>query len=270
MLIPMIYQVKSITHEISDVFTLALTTKEDMSRMPFLPGQFNMLYHFGFGEVAISISGNPSSQDELTHTIRAVGSVTKRMQALKAGEEIGLRGPFGSCWPLLKKQCDVLVIAGGIGLAALRSALFNFAAHKDQYQNITLLYGARNPNDVIYKKDLENWQKQGIKIETTVDYADVSWQGQVGVVTKLIKKNIKKPENTLVLICGPEIMIKFAVQELLGAKVEEKHIFISLERHMQCAVGFCGRCQYGPYFLCKDGPVFSYEQLRHWLMIKEL
>lgn len=270
MLIPAIYQVKSITHETTDVFTLALTAKEDVSRMPFLPGQFNMLYHFGFGEVAMSISGNPSSQDELTHTIRAVGSITKQMQKLKAGEEIGIRGPFGSCWPLLKKQCDVLVIAGGIGLAALRSALLNLAAHKDQYQNITLLYGARNPNDIIYKTDLESWQKQGIKIETTVDFADVSWQGQVGVVTKLIKKNIKKPKNTLVLMCGPEIMIKFAVQELLGAKVEEKHIFISLERHMQCAVGFCGRCQYGPYFLCKDGPVFSYEQLRHWLMIKEL
>ncbi len=192
------------------------------------------------------------------------------MQKLKAGDEIGVRGPFGSRWPLLKKQCDVLVIAGGIGLAPLRPALLDLAAHKDQYQNITLLYGARNPNDIIYKTDLENWQKQGIKIEITVDHADVSWQGQVGVVTYLIKKNIKNPKNTLVFICGPEIMIKFAVQELFGAKVEEKHIFISLERHMQCAVGFCGRCQYGPYFLCKDGPVFSYEQLRHWLMIKEL
>jgi NAD(P)H-flavin reductase len=270
MLIPAVYQVKTITHDTSDVFTLTLTPTEDGKKMAFSPGQFNMLYHFGFGEVAISISGDPSSPDAFVHTIRAVGSVTKSMQELKAGDEIGVRGPFGSEWPLSKKHCDVLVIAGGIGLAPLRPALFDLAAQKNQYRDITLLYGVRNPEEILYKKDLESWQAQGIKIETTVDYADVSWQGQVGVVTSLIKKNIKDPKNTLVFICGPEVMIKFAVHELLGAEAEENHIFISLERNMQCAVGFCGRCQYGPYFLCKDGPVFSYEQLRHWITIKEL
>lgn len=270
MLIPTIYQVKTIVHETSDVFTLSLTTKEDVCRIPFLPGQFNMLYHFGFGEVAISISGDPSRQGDLIHTVRAVGNVTKSMQRLKEGDEIGVRGPFGSSWPLLKKHCDVLVIAGGIGLAPLRSALFDFVSHRDQYQNITLLYGAKNPNDIIYQKDLESWQNHGVKVETTVDSPDLGWKGPVGVVTSLIRKNIKDPKETLVLICGPEIMIKFAVQELLGAEVEEKHIFVSLERNMQCAVGFCGHCQYGPYFLCKDGPVLSYEQLRQWLMIKEL
>lgn len=270
MLMPTLYQVKTITHDTSDIFTLTLTAVEEDKRVAFLPGQFNMLYHFGFGEVAISISGDPSKQDALVHTIRAVGPVTQRMQELKAGEEIGVRGPFGSQWPLLKNHCDVLVVAGGIGLAPLRPALFDLAAHKSQYRDITLLYGTKDPEKIIYKKDLESWKKQGIKIEATVDYADVNWQGQVGVVTSLIKKNIRAPKNTLVFICGPEIMIKLAVQELLSAEVEENHIFISLERNMQCAVGFCGRCQYGPYFLCKDGPVFSYAQLQHWLMIKEL
>lgn len=270
MLIPALYQVNTITHEASEVFTLHLTANKSHKGMAFLPGQFNMLYHFGFGEVAISISGDPSNPDLLVHTIRAVGSVTKQMQQLKPGDEIGVRGPFGSAWPLSEKQCDVVLIAGGIGLAPLRPALFHLAAHKERYHNITLLYGARNPNEIIFKRELENWQSQGIKIETTVDYADLSWQGQVGVVTSLVKKNIKNPKNTLVLICGPEIMIKFAVHELLGAHVDGDHIFISLERNMQCAVGFCGRCQYGPYFLCKDGPVFSYAQLQHWLMIKEL
>ena len=218
----------------------------------------------------ISISGDPSNQDVLVHTIRAVGPLTKQMQELKPGEEIGVRGPFGVNWPLLKKQCDVLVIAGGIGLAPLRPALFALASQKDQYEKITILYGSRNPNDILYRTDLEQWEKQGIKIEMTVDYAEGDWKGQVGVVTPLIKRNIANPKNTLVFICGPEIMIKFAIHELLGSNVEEKNIFISLERHMQCAVGFCGRCQYGPYFLCKDGPIFSYEQLRHWFMIKEL
>lgn len=270
MQIPSLYQVESITHETQDVYTLVLKAKENGSEKPFLPGQFNMLYHFGFGESAISISGEPSNPSILVHTIRAVGSVTKGMQKLKPGDEIGVRGPFGAEWPLKKKQCDVLVIAGGIGLAPLRPALIQLAEAKDQYQNVTLLYGARNPGDIIFKKDLESWNSRGIKIETTVDYADVEWKGRVGVVISLIRKNIKDPNNTLVFICGPEIMIKFSVHELLGANVEEKNIFMSLERHMQCAVGFCGRCQYGPYFLCKDGPVFSYEKLKDWLKIKEL
>lgn len=266
MLTPELYQVKAIEHETSDVFTLTLTGPS----VVFQPGQFNMLHHFGFGEAAISISGHPSMQKELIHTIRAVGSVTMGMQKLKVGDEIGVRGPFGAPWPLSKKQCDVLVIAGGIGLAPLRPALFHLADNKNEYQDVTLLYGARNPSDIIFKKDLENWQRQGIQVETTVDFADVSWQGKVGVVTRLIKKNIKSPKNTLVFICGPEAMIKFAVHELLGASVEENNIFASLERHMQCAVGFCGRCQYGPYYLCKDGPVFSYSQISQWLKIREL
>lgn len=270
MLIPELYQIKTITQDTSDIFTITLQAKEESKRGVFLPGQFNMLYHFGFGEVAISISGDPSKQNDIVHTIRAVGSVTKAMQELKAGEEIGVRGPFGSPWPLLKKDCDVLVIAGGIGLAPLRPALFEFAANKSQYRDITLLYGTRSPEKIIYKENLESWYRQGIKIETTVDYADVNWQGHVGVVTSLIKKNIKDSKNTLVFICGPEIMIKFAMNKLIGANVEGNNIFICLERNMQCAVGFCGRCQYGPYFLCKDGPVFSYAQLQHWLMIKEL
>lgn len=268
MSLPELYQVKSITHETADVFTLVLTPQA--TRHPFMPGQFNMLYHFGYGEIAISIADDPTGQGDLVHTIRAVGSVTRQMQKLKAGDEIGVRGPFGSYWPPETKARDVLVIAGGIGLAALRAALCHLAAHKGASQNITLLYGARTPADIIYKEDLERWHRQGIKVETTVDFAEVEWQGRVGVVTSLIRSNIPKPKNTLVLVCGPEVMIKFAVHELLGAEVEEKHIFISMERHMQCAVGFCGHCQYGPYFMCKDGPVFTYEQLKKWLMIKEL
>ncbi len=270
MLIPQIYQIQTITQNTSDIFTLTLAAKDGGKGMAFLPGQFNMLYHFGFGEVAISISGDPSNQETLVHTIRAVGSVTKSLQKLNVGDEIGVRGPFGSKWPLSKTDCDVLLVAGGIGLAPLRPALFDLAAHKDQYRKITLLYGSRNSSDVIYHDDLEQWQKLGINIELTVDCADMDWRGHVGVVTPLIQKNIIDPQNTLVLICGPEIMIKFAVHELLGAQVDEKNVFISLERNMQCAVGFCGHCQYGPYFLCKDGPVFSYAQLQHWLMIKEL
>lgn len=270
MLTPELYQIETVTHETADVYTLALRAKKGNGGMAFLPGQYNMLYHFGFGEAAISISGDPVNQNAVVHTIRAVGSVTQGMQKLKPGDEIGVRGPFGAGWPLIKKQCDVLVIAGGIGLAPLRPALYQLNADRGNYSAITLLYGARNPQDMIYIHELDQWQKRGIRLEATVDFADLAWQGQVGVVTALIRKNVRYPDNTLVLICGPEIMIKFALHELMGANVDKKNIYLSLERHMQCSTGFCGRCQLGPYFLCKDGPVFSYEQVERWLKIKEL
>lgn len=270
MQIPSPFTVRSIVHETDDVYTLTLQSSADGRGMAFLPGQFNMLYQYGIGEAAISISGDPQGSHELVHTIRAVGSVTNSMRMLKIGDEIGVRGPYGGSWPLIKTGCDVVVIAGGIGLAPLRPALIELVRRKERYGDITLLFGARGPKEIIFHQDLKVWEEQGIKVRVTVDHADVSWSGRVGVVTTLIKTNVKNPANTLFLICGPEVMIKFAVHELLGLNVNIENIYMSLERNMQCAVGVCGRCQYGPYFLCKDGPVFSYEQLKHWLMIKEL
>ncbi|MBS3905064.1 MAG: FAD/NAD(P)-binding protein [Simkania sp.] len=255
--------------ETHDVFSLSLSAQSE--RIPsFLPGQFNMLYLFGFGEVPISISGDPSKQEELVHTIRAVGAVTKAMQKLKKGDEVGVRGPFGTHWPLSKKDCDVLVIAGGVGLAPLRPALLYLATHRKDYKTITLLYGARSPDDLFYKQEIQEWEELGFTVKISVDRADVSWRGSVGVITTLINKHLPCPQNTLVLLCGPEIMIKFALHELMRTKIDPREIYISMERNMQCAVGFCGHCQYGPYFLCKDGPVFSYEQLQTWLTIEQL
>jgi NAD(P)H-flavin reductase len=263
-LVPNCYEVLSITHDTADVFTLVLD-KQDSS----LPGQFNMLYQFGFGECAISISGNPK-ENKTVHTIRAVGSVTRSLQKLQPGDEIGVRGPFGTYWPLEKKGSDLLVIAGGIGFAALRSALFTLAANAKDYQKITLLYGTRKVEDILFKKEMEEWRRLGIDIEVTLDFADPRWKGRVGVVTHLIQHHMPHPENTLVLMCGPEIMIHFALHELLGIGVNENNIYISMERNMQCAAGFCGHCQYGPYFLCKDGPVFCYSQIKNLLTVKEL
>lgn len=267
-LIPTLYQVDSITHETSDVFTLVLT--KDGKGMCFLPGQYNMLYHFGYGESAISISGDPSIEDHLVHTIRAVGSVTQNLQKIKPGDEIGIRGPYGDGWPGVQKGQDVLIIAGGIGLAPLRPKLFQLAKERRHLGSLTLLYGARSPEDLIYSNDLQMWRESGIHVEVTVDHADLEWHGRVGVVTKRIKANVQRPENTCVYICGPEVMIRFSVHELLGVNVDKKNIFVSLERHMQCANGFCGRCQFGPYFICKDGPVFPFDRVEKWLMIKEL
>ena len=270
MLVPKTYQIKSIVQETHDVFTLAISAQEEKIP-PFLPGQFNMLYHFGFGEVPISISGDPSKKEEFVHTIRSVGAVTNAMQKLKPGDEIGVRGPFGTHWPLpIKKDCDVLVIAGGLGFAPLRPALYYLIAHREQYKRITLLYGTRSPEDILYKNEMAQWKEQGIEIQVSVDRADVHWHGAIGVITLWIGKHLSNPENTLVLLCGPEIMTNFAINELLRTKIDEQSIYISMERNMHCAVGFCGHCQYGPHFLCKNGPIFSYEQLKTWLPIREL
>lgn len=265
-----IYQVKTIEYETKDVFTLTLSQQDGSPSAPFLPGQFNMIYQFGFGEAAMSISGNPANQHELIHTVRAVGSVTKSLQKMKVGDQIGVRGPFGRPWPFEMKACDVLVIAGGVGLAPLRSAIYQLLANRGDYQKICLLYGARSPEEIIYAKDLQQWENQGLDVKITLDHANMRWKGHVGVVTTFIQSQILNPKNTLVFACGPEIMLKFAVPELLSAMVPENNIFLSLERNMQCAEGFCGHCLYGPYFLCKDGPVFSYSDLKPWFNINEL
>jgi NAD(P)H-flavin reductase len=270
-MLPKIYQVKAVEHETHDVFTLILSRQEDIETShSFLPGQFNMLSPFGFGEAAISISGHPANAIDLIHTIRAVGSVTEKLKTVNRGDLIGVRGPYGRPWPLFIKGCDVLIIAGGVGLAPLRSALYQLIANQSDYRKISLLYGARAPEEIVYSKEFRQWENQGIDIKITVDYAGAQWEGRVGVVTSLIKNQIENPNNTLVLICGPEIMLKIAVVELMRAKVREDRIFLALERNMQCAEGFCGHCQYGPYFLCKDGPIFSYSELKYWLNIKEL
>jgi NAD(P)H-flavin reductase len=269
MLLPKTYQIKSVIQDTHDVFTLTVAPQEGKAPS-FLPGQFNMLYHFGFGEVPISICGDPSKKGEFVHTIRAVGAVTNAMQRLKKGDEIGVRGPFGTSWPVPQKNCDVIVIAGGLGLAPLRPSIYFLAANLKHYKKVTLLYGTRSPDDILYKDELKLWKEQGLEVVISVDRADANWKGHTGVITPFIYDQLTNPENTTALVCGPEIMMKFAVQELMRTKIDERRIHLSMERNMLCAVGFCGHCQYGPYFICKDGPVFSYEQLKPWLTIKEL
>lgn len=265
---PLVYQVKSNRQETQDIFTLTLEKPGHV--VDFLPGQFSMLYLPGFGEIPISISSNPQEKNSLSYTIRAIGNVTAAMQKLKEGDEIGVRGPFGSSWPLSQTGCDVLILGGGVGLAPLRPALYQLVANRNKFQKVTLLYGSRSPDDIMYRDELEVWKEQGIDIQVSVDRSDERWSGHVGVVTAMIHKHIFRPQNTLVFLCGPEIMIKFAIHELLGAQVNEENIYVSLERNMKCATGFCGHCLYGRYFLCKDGPIFPYEKIQDLFPIKEL
>lgn len=269
MLLPKKYNVQSIEQDTHDIFTLTLIP--EVGDIPsFLPGQFNMLTHFGFGEIPISISGDPSKENVLIHTIRAVGPVTLAMRKLKKGDQIGVRGPFGTSWPLSRKNCDVLIVAGGLGLAPLRSAIYELLKHRKQFQKITILYGTRTIEDILYQEELQAWKNKGFVVEMTLDQPDIRWGGPVGFVTSLIPHHLTQPENTIAFVCGPEIMMKVAAKELLNTKVREESIYLSMERNMKCAVGCCGHCQMGPIFICKDGPIFSYNQLKNWLTIKEL
>ena len=237
----------------------------------FSPGQFNMLYLPGYGEAAISISSDPEGSDDLVgHTIRYVGDVTRAVSRLKAGDRIGLRGPFGTSWPMKKiENCDVIIASGGIGLAPLRPALYHIMHHRKKYGKVMLIYGARSPKDLLYPNEYEQWREAGIDMQVTVDRADESWDGQVGVVPMLFYHIRVDPQKTAVLTCGPEIMIRFVIYEGLARRIPSNRIFVSLERNMKCGQGSCGHCQVGPYFICKDGPVFSLESLEKYLNVEE-
>jgi NAD(P)H-flavin reductase len=247
-------------------FWLSLDDPAYAATYRFAPGQFNMLYLPGFGEVAISISSDPEeiqqSQSLLGHTIRYAGNVTRGIARLKVGDRIGIRGPYGNSWPLTDPRArNMVIVAGGIGLAPLRPVLFQVMRHREAYDKVILLYGARTPQDLLYTDEFDKWQKCGIDVHVTVDRADENWRGQVGVVPLLFYRVRFDHRQTLVLTCGPEIMMRFVIYEALARRVPKDAIFVSMERNMKCAVGFCGHCQYGPTFICKNGPVLNYSQI---------
>ena len=237
----------------------------------FQPGQFNMLYLPGYGESAISISSDPENRELIGHTIRYTGNVTQNISRLQVGDVIGVRGPFGTYWPLEQaKGSDIIISTGGIGLPPLRPLLYYVTHHREEFGRVVLLYGARTPKDLQYTDEYDSWEKAGIETMITVDRGDESWKGQVGVVPILFYRMRMDPKNTFVLTCGPEIMIRFVVFEALARRVPSDKIFVSLERNMKCGLGQCGHCQIGPYFVCKDGPVFSFAQLEPYYNVEEL
>jgi NAD(P)H-flavin reductase len=178
-----------------------------------------------------------------------------------------VRGPFGSHWPIKQAEGkDVVIAAGGIGLAPLRSVMYHISSHREKYGKTVLLYGARTPADILYRRELENWRAHfDLEVYVTVDRATGSWRGSVGVVTRLISRAPFDPKNTIAMVCGPEVMMRFTVAELEKRGVAPENIYVSMERNMKCAIGMCGHCQYGPNFVCKDGPVFQYSQIQNLL-----
>ena len=203
-----------------------------------------------------------SSREELQYTVRSVGKATHHLVHRKPGEWIGLRGPFGQGWPVEQARGrDVLVVAGGIGLAPLRPVLYQIFRYRGEYGKVILLYGARRPADILFPKELAKWGRQpNTQVLTTVDYGGVSWRGPVGVVTQLLKRIRLEPDRTVVMSCGPEVMMRVIAAELETRGVAAGDIYLSLERNMKCGCGWCGHCQYGPYFVCRDGPVMPYSR----------
>jgi NAD(P)H-flavin reductase len=262
-MLPVFYRIQRVRQETDDTFTLEILPEDSSKGFSFAPGQFNMLYVFGVGEVPISISSDPDDAPLLKHTTRVVGTVTKAMRKLKRGEIMGIRGPFGSHWPVEEATGrDVVIVAGGIGLAPLRPALYRLMAEREKFRRIVLLYGTRTPEDMLYRHELEQWRgKFDLEIEVTVDRAASTWRGNVGVVTTMIPRAPFSPSNTFAMICGPEVMMRFTVMELLKRGVAAERIYLSAERNMKCGIGFCGHCQYGPTFVCKDGPVFAFPSI---------
>lgn len=267
---PVPFHVERTRRETADTFTLELLPPGGGS-FPFAPGQFNMLYVFGVGEVPISISGDPERPGRLVHTTRVVGAVTKGMHALRPGDALGVRGPFGTAWPVeTAAGADVVVIAGGIGLAPLRPALYRILSHRERYGRVVLLYGARTPDDILYRTQLREWRGAfDVDVHVTVDRATAAWRGNVGVVTTLIPRVPFDPTNAVAMICGPEVMMRYAALELVRRGVPHANVWLSLERNMKCGIGLCGHCQCGPKFVCRDGPVFGSADVWDLMMRRE-
>jgi NAD(P)H-flavin reductase len=263
------WRVERVRRETGDTVTLDLVPPAAFS---FLPGQFNMLSVPGVGEVPISISGDPADHRRVLHTIRDVGAVTRALCALRPGQEAGVRGPYGTDWPVAAAAGgDLLIVAGGIGLPPLRPALYRALAERDRFGRIILLYGARTPADLLFTDELAAWRARfDLDVEVTVDTAGRDWHGNVGVVPALLERASPDPGASTAFMVGPEVMMRFTVRALLAAGVAADRVYLSMERNMQCAVALCGHCQLGPFLVCRDGPVFGYGPLARWLGVREL
>ncbi|KAA5605551.1 Ni/Fe hydrogenase subunit gamma [Roseospira marina] len=248
--------------DLSDTFTVDLVPL-DGPPLTFAPGQFNMLYVHGAGEVPISISGDPDQPERLVHTTRAVGQVTNAMKALRVGDTLGVRGPFGTPWPVEAAfGHDVVIVAGGIGLAPLRPLIHAVLARRERFGTVVLLYGARTPEDILYRAAVTAWRGRfDMSVHVTVDRATGRWSGPIGMVTKLIARGGFDARDTMAYVCGPEVMMRHAAQALIDKGVAAERLFLSMERNMKCAIGLCGHCQWGADFVCKDGPVFRYDRV---------
>ena len=258
--------IRAYRNESPSIFTLDLCFNDPVVQQSFsfYPGQFNMLYLYGVGEVAISISSDPDNTEVVSHTIRAVGRVTKAMHALREGDEVGVRGPYGNGWPLAAARGkDIVIVTGGLGCAPTVSVINYIFARRKDFGAIKIFQGVKHSDDLIFRNQYASWQQQpDTEIYIAADKAGPKWPWTVGYVTDLIASLSLNPANTVAMMCGPEGMMHAAVLALVQQGVDEEVIFLSMERNMECGIGQCGHCQYGGLFICKDGPVFAYSQIK--------
>lgn len=270
-LTPAAFRVAGRRDESADVVTLDLEPVAGGIGEP-APGQFTMLYAFGVGEVPISVSGCPTDDGVLRHTVRAAGAVTRALCGLAPGDPVGVRGPYGAGWPLAAADgLDLVVVGGGIGLAPLRPVLRRVVAERDRFGRVALVVGARTPDDLLFRPELTAWRGRfDCAVEITVDAAPSGWRGDVGVVTQVLPRVRFDPARTVAMVCGPEVMMRVVARHLLDAGLEPDRIHVSLERNMHCAVGHCGHCQLGPLFVCADGPVVPWSLAAPLLEVRRL
>ncbi|MCC2274386.1 FAD/NAD(P)-binding protein [Streptomyces sp. ET3-23] len=265
--IPLPYRVVESRPETADTVTVRLEPVHE-ALPPFAPGRFAMVYAFGVGEAPVSVAGI-LPDGGLLHTVRAAGAVSRALCALAPGAVVGMRGPFGTGWDLpLAAGDDLLVVAGGIGLAPLRPLVQAVLAAPQGHGRLNVLIGARTPDDLLYRGELDGWARPYCGI--TVDRPGAGWRGRVGVVTTLLDEALFSPAGTTAFVCGPEIMIRATARDLLHRGLAPDRILVSLERNMHCATGHCGHCQLGPLLLCRDGPVVGYERAEPLLSVREL
>ncbi len=267
---PRPYRVRRAWRELPDTVSLDLVPADGGAPPRGSPGQFNMLYAFGVGEAAISISRD--APGGYLHTIREVGAISRALAALQPGSLLGLRGPFGRGWPLQDSRGrDLLIIAGGLGLAPLRPVLDAVLGARADYGRVALLFGAREPAQILYREQLRDWAARAdLQVHVTVDHADASWHGEVGVVPALLARAEFDPANAAAMVCGPETMMRFTAGALRAAGVDASRIHLSMERNMQCGIGRCGHCQFGPTFVCRDGPVMRLDRIAALLACREV
>lgn len=248
-------------------FRLRLTDPEARRAYRFAPGQFNMVYAFGVGEVAISIVSDPDEPERLDHTIRIVGRVTGALERLQPGDTVGIRGPFGRGWPLeAARGRDVIIVTGGLGCAPVAGAIEYVFRRRDRYGAVKILHGVKKPADLLFRDRFEAWRRHpDTEVYLASDQPDRAWRYHVGVVTELFEQVTLDPARSVVLMCGPEVMMRIGMQTLARRGVPRSAMYLSLERHMECGIGLCGHCQLGPYFVCTDGPVMGGDRVTPFL-----
>lgn len=269
---PIPYRVHGRVQENRDSVTLHLEPIRETLRTP-QPGEFMMLYAFGVGEIAVSVSGDCAATDgTITHTIRAVGAVSRALHDAQVSTVIGVRGPFGTSWGLAEADGrDLVIVAGGVGLAPLRPIVLDALTNRERYGRVVVIAGARSHADFLFRDELDEWAIDArIELHLTVDIPVQGWLGEIGFVTEPLHRLALQPDRTKAFLCGPEPMMRFAGEALLEKGLAQKAIRVSLERNMQCGLGWCGHCQLGPLLLCRDGPVVGYDVARPLLAVKEL